>query len=405
MKYLKHWQQKGINTGMKSHFILIEGCNFVDFPIGGQLSFARQMMKAFGNRLALVGISTDETPVGQWVKKEIDGVEYDYFAVGHRTPSVKKPVIPGRLTGYLQIRKCKKQIMSLGVKAAFIQAPQILIAVHKWGWESLCYCFPGVSNPLERPRYKWGKIFARIYEKKLFSALNYTDIILASADTKAIDELVKRSCGKLLRDQVVQFQTRVDTDVFRPMNKAAIRSELGINADENVIVSCGRLNLVKGWDFLLDAFEKFILVKPNAKLIFVGDGEDRSKLEQKIKILGHKSSVKVTGFVNAEMVVKYINASDLYVVGSHKEGWSVAMLEALACGKPIVTTDVSGASDMIMEGQNGYVVEKRDPVEFAKAMEAALMLQNSQQVSLNIAENYALKNLSNALGRLWKPLS
>ncbi len=165
------------------------------------------------------------------------------------------------------------------------------------------------------------------------------------------------------------------------------------------------MNLVKGWDFLLDAFDKFMIVKPNAKLIFVGDGEDRPKLEQRIKITRHETSIKATGFVNAEMVAKYINASDLCVVGSRKEGWSVAMLEALACGKPIVTTDVSGARDMIMEGQNGYVVEKRDPVKFAKAMEAALMLQDSQRVSLNIAEKYALKNLSNALGRLWKPLS
>lgn len=54
---------------MRNKFLLIEGCDFVDYPTGGQLSFARQMMRTFGNRLALVGISTDDTPVGVWLKK------------------------------------------------------------------------------------------------------------------------------------------------------------------------------------------------------------------------------------------------------------------------------------------------------------------------------------------------
>ena len=83
----------------------------------------------------------------------------------------------------------------------------------------------------------------------------------------------------------------------------------------------------------------------------------------------------------------------------------MAMLETLECGKPIVSTNVSGAKDMIRQGQNGFVVEKRDPAEFAKGMGDALKLQGSQQISLGIAENYALKNLARDLGALWKPLS
>ncbi len=61
--------------------LLIEICNFTDYPIGGYLSFAKQMLTAFGNQLALVGLATDDMPVGEWVKREIDGVVYDYFAI------------------------------------------------------------------------------------------------------------------------------------------------------------------------------------------------------------------------------------------------------------------------------------------------------------------------------------
>ncbi|MCK5023387.1 MAG: glycosyltransferase, partial [Candidatus Aenigmarchaeota archaeon] len=294
---------------------------------------------------------------------------------------------------------------SKGIKSAFIQATQTLIAIHNWGWESVCYCFPGVSNPLKMPRYRWGKLFADIYEKKLFSVLANVDTILASADDEAIADLVNRSCEKLTSERVIKFPTRVDTDIFKPLDKITVRDELGINQTDNVIVSCGRLNIVKGWDFLLHAFKRLSQSDLSAKLVFVGDGEDRQKLHDKIQKLEIEDSVKVTGFVGADTVVKYINASNLCVVGSHNEGWSVAMLEALACGKPIVSTNVSGAKDMIRQGQNGFVVEKRNSVEFAKAMEFALMLENSKKVSLSIAENYALKNLAKDLGRLWKPLS
>ncbi len=61
--------------------LLIEVCNFTDYPIGGYLSFAKQMITAFGNQLALVGLEDDETPIGKWTKKNINGIVYDCFAV------------------------------------------------------------------------------------------------------------------------------------------------------------------------------------------------------------------------------------------------------------------------------------------------------------------------------------
>ena len=77
--------------------LLIEPCNFEDFPTGGQLSVAKNMMRAFGSRLALVGISTDDTPIGRWVKRKFDGVEYDFFAIGRWIPSSRKPFVPARI--------------------------------------------------------------------------------------------------------------------------------------------------------------------------------------------------------------------------------------------------------------------------------------------------------------------
>jgi glycosyltransferase involved in cell wall biosynthesis len=385
--------------------ILIEPCNFEDFPVGGQLSVAKQMISIFGNRLALVGISTDETPIGRWVKKKFDGVEYDFFAVGRWIPSSRKPLVPARITAYLQMKRYKKKIMSLGVKSAFIQSPEILMAGHKWGWNSICYWCAGLGNPLDMPRYRWGKLLAGLFFKKWINSLAKADVILAAADDKLIDAFVTRSGGALAKDRVIKFPTRVETSVFRPTNKAIAGKELGIHQNDLLIVNCGRINAVKGWDLIIEAFKVFNEKHPAAKLVYVGDGEDRPALEQAINRFGLSQSVAVTGFQPPEIVAKYLNAADLCVVGSHMEGWSVAMLEALACGKPIVSTDVSGALDMILEGGNGYIVEKRDPNCFAEAMNRALALKEADTISLGLADKYALKNLARELGMLWKPLA
>ena len=385
--------------------IFIEGCNYEDYPVGGQLSFARQMMQAFGNQLALVGISTDDAPIGCWNKKEINGVVYDFFNIGYWRPSSCKPLIPYRITGYFQTRKYKREIMGFGIRSVFVQAPEILFAIQDWGWENICCCCPGVKNPLINPRYMWGKIFAGVFYKKWVSALSKVDLVLAAADDCTINDFIINSKGKLAKDQIIKFPTRVDTSLFKPIDKIVSRRQLGINSNIPLIVNCGRINVVKGWKFLVDSFNILKQNKKDAKLFFIGDGEDRPKLEKYISQIGLSNHVKVMGFQSSTKIVKYLNAADVIAIGSKVEGWSIAMLEALACGKAIVSTPVSGAHDMIVEGHNGYIVKERDTECFAEAMNLALTLKDADKISLGIAEKYALKHLSRDLSMLWAPLS
>lgn len=269
----------------------------------------------------------------------------------------------------------------------------------------MCYCCAGITNPLINPRYQWGKLFAGVFYRKWVGALADADLILAAADTKAIDTLVAGSDGKLRRDSIVHFPTRVDTSVFRPMSKTAGRKALGFEGCKPLLINCGRLNRVKGWKLILDSFVILSQSLGDARLVFVGDGEDRTKIERYASNLGLSDSVTVTGFLPPKDVARYLNAADVCVVGSHHEGWSVAMLEALACGKPIVSTDVSGASGMVHDGENGFVVPVRDSKISADAITAAMKLETSKEHSVAIAERYAIKNLARDLAAIWKPLS
>jgi glycosyltransferase involved in cell wall biosynthesis len=385
--------------------LLIEPCNFEDFPPGGQLSFAKQMISAFGNRLALVGISTDGAPVGHWVTKRFDGSDYRFFAFGHRKVFSTKPLVPARITAYLDIARHRKAIMSLGVRYAFTQSPETLMAIYDWPWNGICYMTPGCANPLKMARYRWARPFTKLYDAKLFSALKHVDVILACADKRAIEDFARRSKGLLQPEQIIQFPTRVDTAIFRPLPFRQIRQKLELNGPGPLLVVCGRINKVKGWDLLILAFRCFQQMYPNARLVFVGDGEDSPALEQTIDRQDLAGSVLLVGFQLPNQVAEYLNAADVVIVGSYEEGWSVAMLEALACGQVVVSTDVSGARDMIIQGRNGLIIPNRDPEQFASAVAQALVLERPNPVSLCIAEKYSLVNLRRDLCQLWQPLS
>ena len=137
----------------KPSVLLIEGSDFETFPAGGQLTMARALIKLFGDRLALVGMNKDDESTGRWIRKEIAGKAYPFLSVAHSKPSGKRPLIPKRLTFYAGLRRFKRSILSLGCREAFIQAPEALLAVSHWHWDSLCFWFPGVENQLKASRY------------------------------------------------------------------------------------------------------------------------------------------------------------------------------------------------------------------------------------------------------------
>jgi glycosyltransferase involved in cell wall biosynthesis len=170
-----------------------------------------------------------------------------------------------------------------------------------------------------------------------------------------------------------------------------------------VFVNPGRISHLKGWELLLDAFEEFLRRHCDSLLFFVGDGEDRSRLQAQIETRGLNSLVKITGFQHQGQVASYLNAANVLVFGSFVEGWSVAMLEALACGKAIVSTEVSGAKSMIRPGQNGFIVEDRNPLKFADAMEKALGLRDATNISISIASGFELTRMGETLARVWSP--
>jgi glycosyltransferase involved in cell wall biosynthesis len=142
---------------------------------------------------------------------------------------------------------------------------------------------------------------------------------------------------------------------------------------------------------------------PRWHLVFVGDGEDRDALLARAAELGVDSKVTITGTRSPSEVARYVQAADVFAMASHHEGFSTSMLEALACGKPIVTTAVSSATTIVESGANGYVVSNRDSIDFRKALNAAMHLSGRtvEELSMNRVVAYAATNIHRDLQTIW----
>lgn len=182
--------------------------------------------------------------------------------------------------------------------------------------------------------------------------------------------------------------TAVDITFFSPQpDIARLKQKYSIEKGTVHFVCVGRLARVKGIDFLIDALQEFNKKYTHARLLVVGDGEERNSLQQYAVAEGLGKDVIFFGNVPPDAVRDIVNSADLCIVGSSFEGFSCAMVEQIACGKPLVSTDVSGASEIIDDGKNGFIVKNREPQEFAMYMYKALNLRQAGARSRELAVN------------------
>jgi len=224
--------------------------------------------------------------------------------------------------------------------------------------------------------------------------------ILAAADESAIADM-KHRAGDILREKdIVSFPTRIDTEIYCPGNRLLSRQKLDLPKDAIIAVTTGRIHWAKGWSFLMDSFKLFLENFPKALLIFIGDGAEREALEAKALALGLNKNVIIAGYQSPPAIAAYLQAADLFVMGSFKEGWSTVLVEALACHLPIVSTRFSSADAIVCQNVNGFVVD-RDPIIFSKAMVSALDLPGVGKYTDSVIDRYALKNLASDLLKVW----
>jgi D-inositol-3-phosphate glycosyltransferase len=199
-------------------------------------------------------------------------------------------------------------------------------------------------------------------------------------------------------EKVYAVPPGVDLSLFRAIDQKTARDRIGMATDGQVILFCGRIEPLKGIDALLYAMKMMVEQQSDLDVclwIIGGDvsqpteqwSKELQKLERLRHILNLSSLVHFAGQQLQEELPYYYNAADIVVMPSHYESFGMAAAEAMACGVPIITTNVAGISSLIDEEQDLLLTSVNNPLLLAKQMRSLLVdPEKRQQVSEALRE-------------------
>jgi len=203
----------------------------------------------------------------------------------------------------------------------------------------------------------------RIAKKRIIKAI--TNVQASAAVSQALaDKMAK--LAPLAKAPIV-LRNGVDLDFFTPeATKPTLPCH--INDDESLLLSVGNLVELKGHHLVIEA----LTLVPKAKLIIIGEGEMRTELEQLVIKLNLQGRVFFTGNIQQDELPGYYAAADVLVLASSREGMPNVLLESLACGTPVVATDVGGSAEVVTQKDIGELLPVRSVKSIAQALSSIL---------------------------------
>jgi len=201
----------------------------------------------------------------------------------------------------------------------------------------------------------------------------------------------------------VTIHNGVDMLRFSPGGSRGMREVVGAGAGDVVIGTVARLVPVKGLEYLLQAAGILLKKYANLRFVVVGSGGLRGRLEELARDLGILGRVVFVG--GCDDVVPWLSSFDMLVLPSLTEGFGVSVLEACACGLPVVVTKVGGLAEIVQDGVNGWLVPPANPRELAEAI-GCLVRYPEKRVQMGMAgrrmveERFSLE----AILREWRML-
>jgi glycosyltransferase involved in cell wall biosynthesis len=185
--------------------------------------------------------------------------------------------------------------------------------------------------------------------------------------------------------RIEMLRNGVDLELFAPRDRAAARRALGLDVDGTVVLSVGQLISLKGHDLALQAVARL----SGATLVIVGEGPQAAALERLAAQLGVSERVRFPGAMPQERLATWYSAADALVLASSREGLPNVLLEALACGTPVVATAVWGTPEIVAAPAAGRLVEARTPEALAAALRDLLADPPARAAVRAFAERFA----------------
>jgi colanic acid/amylovoran biosynthesis glycosyltransferase len=213
--------------------------------------------------------------------------------------------------------------------------------------------FPGSDVTVISNTGIFGRLLAHIISKSDYMSCN-------SSDLK--EELAKSGINPERIDYVI-YGVSDDRIHFAAEKRAAVRKKLGIEDDAILLLMIGRFIPKKGFSTAFRALKLIIEKNADVKLVIIGDGEMKSQYESILKQDRITDNVLFMGYVNKDELIDYYSACDIFLMPSEKnppDGLNTVVPEAMACGRPIVASNVGGNDLVVFDGVNGFLHSEGD---------------------------------------------
>lgn len=250
----------------------------------------------------------------------------------------------------------------------------------KWLNKPVTITLRGTEVPLAKiPRRKEKLLTALVYATQVFSVSDSLKQFVVSLGANG--------------DKIQVIGNGIDVIKFQPIAKSTARAALSISEGAKVLVSVGALVDRKGFHRVIDLLPELVSQYPNLIYLIVGgdspEGNIRIKLEQQVEALNLKKHVRFLGAYSSDQLKVPLSAADLFVLATANEGWANVFLEAMACGLPVITTDVGGNKEVIVNSELGTVVPFADSQRLLSAISNGLDKSWNIPLILKYAQNNA----------------
>jgi len=217
-----------------------------------------------------------------------------------------------------------------------------------WGYDIL-------QDAFKNDYYKWVTRYTLTHSSHFFCDCN--EVLKKAVEVSGFDA-----------NNATKFPWGIDLERFYPVNEVSeVRKKLGWQ-DKFVIISTRSWEKIYGIEDMLQAFRQIHSNIPEARLLLLGDGSLSKELEDFISGNSLKGVVHHAGPVQNGLLPEYFRASDLYISCSATDGSSISLLEAMACGLPVVVSDIPGNREWVVDGENGFFGTWKSPDSYAAAV-------------------------------------
>lgn len=299
------------------------------------------------------------------------GVEGSYPLAGAAELGFATGAIPrSRLREATVIRRLRRWIRDYDVALVHAHAPKagVLAGLGAWGGPG-----PRVVTTIHnchRAELRKGMVSpaAGLYSLAALWACRLLGQRFVAVSGAVRNDLLRQGIPE---DRIVVVENGVDTDLLRRVPAtSSLRLRLGLDANDRVVGTVGRLDKLKGQDVVLQALKRILVDHPHTRLLIVGSGPQDRRLRRLARELGIEGRVLFLG--HRDDVPELLQIADIFIFSSLEEGFGLSLVEAMAAGRPVVATDIEAVREIVQHGVTGLLYRPRSPTALADAVQALL---------------------------------